>query len=273
MLGACGDSPRITGQVLDAFGKPLSGASATIVNSSLSAISNERGEYNLTYTPGQFVIKISKEGYTSRLLPLNLTEKAIFPAAPLTLYPIPADKGVYVIDVYRTKITPLRIGKISSNPGPNNAMFTAMSDDPGSDPSNKLRLRLSNKRELIVINTTGVLLEPLGEFPLGVSVELKRLFPDFGKYQGYAIDVHKSSGLFSGQWEHLYNVKIPETKEVFKEENLIVSILKFPKEDEANISRVAFAQKTSNFIITDFISPKTTTYYFELDWYGNSEIN
>lgn len=98
LLSACGQSARIEGQVKDAFGQPLEGVLVKIEKSAFSTTTDASGKYHLEYAPGEFIVTYTKGGFTSEEVKLNISQNAKFPAEVQTLYPMPSEKGVYLLD-------------------------------------------------------------------------------------------------------------------------------------------------------------------------------
>lgn len=95
-LAACGKA-KVEGNVTDAFGRPLHGASVTIEGTSFATTTGADGNYSIQFVPGQFKVKIAKEGYTSATVPFTVAESAKVPAARVALYPRPTEPGIYYI--------------------------------------------------------------------------------------------------------------------------------------------------------------------------------
>lgn len=84
-LSAC-SQPRVTGQVLDGSGKPLSGATVNVENTTFTTITDDAGRYSVEYIPGKVQVSITKQGYTSERLALEIATKATYPAQSVKLY-------------------------------------------------------------------------------------------------------------------------------------------------------------------------------------------
>src|ERR1700674_1243243 len=95
-LTACGRA-AVTGQVLDVFGKPVSGAAITVDGTAFSAMSDDNGRYEIQYVPGQFKIHIKKDGFVNMTLPFSVTQATEVPAAAVTLFPKVLEAGVYYV--------------------------------------------------------------------------------------------------------------------------------------------------------------------------------
>jgi hypothetical protein len=104
---------RIVGQVVDGFGNPLKDALASIEFTTFTGVTDEKGQYTVGYVPGKFQLRITKAGYTSETLPLEVAVETTFPAAPVTLYRIPDGQGVWIIG--ESDYVPLPRGKLSFN--------------------------------------------------------------------------------------------------------------------------------------------------------------
>lgn len=96
VLCSC-SKPVVNGRVMDAFGQPIAAASVTIEGTSLSAETDGAGTYKIGFVPGQFTIRIKKDGYTTASLSLNVAQSTTVPAADILLYPRPTAPGIYYI--------------------------------------------------------------------------------------------------------------------------------------------------------------------------------
>jgi hypothetical protein len=104
LLSACG-KPKVEGNVTDAFGKPLEGASVTVEGTSFSTTTGDDGDYAIQFVPGQFKVKVKKDGYTTATVPFTVAESTNVPAATVELFPRPTEPGIYYIG--KDKLEPL----------------------------------------------------------------------------------------------------------------------------------------------------------------------
>jgi hypothetical protein len=96
LLAACTEK-HIEGTVQSPFGEPLERVEVNVVNSQFTASTNRAGQYSLAYAPGQFTLRFSKPGFTTHTLDLNVQQLVRYPAAPVVMYPIPEQPGLYEI--------------------------------------------------------------------------------------------------------------------------------------------------------------------------------
>ena len=68
----CSKKPEVTGEVLDGFGKPLPGATVTIAQTTFATTTDNGGRYAVEYVPGKVLVTVTKEGYTSQNLALDM---------------------------------------------------------------------------------------------------------------------------------------------------------------------------------------------------------
>ncbi|MEW6312989.1 MAG: carboxypeptidase regulatory-like domain-containing protein [Pseudomonadota bacterium] len=111
VLSGCSKTAEVTGEVLDNFGNPLSGATVKVLNTTFTATTNGDGHYAVGYVPGKIGIVISKEGYTSTQFSLDISTEAKYPAQPVTLYKLPSESGIVAVGV--SDYVPLQKGKLS----------------------------------------------------------------------------------------------------------------------------------------------------------------
>lgn len=82
-------SAIIVGQVVDERGIPVDSAEVKIKNSSITSKTDSKGNYSIEFIPGSFEVLVSKKGYISKSLPLNISQKTKFPAEKIVLVKIP----------------------------------------------------------------------------------------------------------------------------------------------------------------------------------------
>lgn len=96
LLGACGRK-HVQGIVKDPFGNTIDSVSVQVVKSTFTALTNKNGEYSVDYVPGTFVMRFSKQGYTTQNMELTIQQKMRFPADTVIMYPIPESQGIFLI--------------------------------------------------------------------------------------------------------------------------------------------------------------------------------
>ena len=75
----------VKGTVYDENKKPLLGASVSVIGSKVGSITNQKGQYELSLTPGEYVIKASFLGYGNKKLGVSVINENI--ATDFYLYP------------------------------------------------------------------------------------------------------------------------------------------------------------------------------------------
>jgi iron complex outermembrane receptor protein len=75
----------VNGTVYDENKEPLLGASVSVIGSKLGDITNEKGQYELQLSPGEYVIKVSFLGYGNKKLGVSVINENI--ATDFYLYP------------------------------------------------------------------------------------------------------------------------------------------------------------------------------------------
>jgi hypothetical protein len=86
--------PVIVGQVEDPTGSRIADVRISIDNSAYETRSDSNGRYTLPYTPGQFTVRFTKEGYTPDVLELSIQSKEEFPARKAVLLPLPRENHI-----------------------------------------------------------------------------------------------------------------------------------------------------------------------------------
>lgn len=112
-LAGCGKKAQITGTILDGFGTPLKEAIVSIEDSTFKTTTDDQGKYAIGYVPGKIKVVFSKVGYTSATLSLDIATESTFPAQPVTLYKIPATKGIWLFG--KSDYSALPKGKVAYN--------------------------------------------------------------------------------------------------------------------------------------------------------------
>ncbi|MEK7676918.1 MAG: carboxypeptidase-like regulatory domain-containing protein [Verrucomicrobiota bacterium] len=87
----------LVGRVIDNFGKPLPGATVGIVNSRFSTLTDEKGNYALTYVPGKIQVSFAKTGYLSQFLSFEIAVAVQYPVQNVTLTKEPPGAGVFLL--------------------------------------------------------------------------------------------------------------------------------------------------------------------------------
>ena len=82
---------RLTGRVVDPFGRPLPGATVRIVGTQFSAETDAEGSYQLSYVPGYMRVQVTRPGYESVEWELGLSQAAIYPIENKVLVPVKPD--------------------------------------------------------------------------------------------------------------------------------------------------------------------------------------
>lgn len=95
-LVGCSPEPLVTGQVVDEFGKPVVGATVQVQGTTFRGSTDSGGKYSVPYVPGNFTVDIQKQGFTSAEFSLNIASPMRYPAASVTLIPIPPIPGFYL---------------------------------------------------------------------------------------------------------------------------------------------------------------------------------
>jgi hypothetical protein len=96
LVMGCSPEPLVTGQVFDEFGKPVVGAIVQIQGTTFRDTTDSTGKYSVSYVPGNFAVDVQKQGFTSAHFALNIASPMQYPAAPVTLIPLPTTPGFYL---------------------------------------------------------------------------------------------------------------------------------------------------------------------------------
>lgn len=101
-LSGCGEpsAPSLEGQVLDAWGTPIAGATVLVEGGNVRPLTDSDGIFTLPLTPGRFKLKAGKEGYIQEHLELEITAGAEPPRPILKLYPKPEENGFYLVGAH-----------------------------------------------------------------------------------------------------------------------------------------------------------------------------
>lgn len=87
----------IVGKVIDGFGNPLKGAVIKVDGTEFISQTDAKGEYTINYIPGVVKVSIIKDGYTEGTLNYTIKGKSKFKAEPATLFEIPKENGVFIL--------------------------------------------------------------------------------------------------------------------------------------------------------------------------------
>ena len=93
VFGGC-TKPQISGKVVEQTSKgeePLTGVTITVDGTQLKTATDSRGEYNIGYIPGRFVLTFSKPDFTIQHVSYDLAQVNHVPAAPVAMIPKPND--------------------------------------------------------------------------------------------------------------------------------------------------------------------------------------
>ena len=93
--------PTIQGTVEDLEGNRLPGVVVEVQETGDQALSNARGEYEVRYEAGEVNLRFMKSGYTGGHLQMTIDEHRPVLARPVTLWPLPRQKGVHFLENYR----------------------------------------------------------------------------------------------------------------------------------------------------------------------------
>jgi hypothetical protein len=96
-LSAC-EKSGITGKVVDVQGEDLPGVAVTVEGTMFQALTNARGEYNVSYDPGNVALTFAKTGFTFGRLELRAAGSQHIDATTVQLWHIPPNKGVYLFE-------------------------------------------------------------------------------------------------------------------------------------------------------------------------------
>lgn len=88
---------RINGRVVDNFGKPVPAATISIDGTAFRATTDDKGEYSIDYVPGNFMVNVSHDGFTSASRGFQLAQKDEVPADSVLLFRLPPGPGIFAI--------------------------------------------------------------------------------------------------------------------------------------------------------------------------------
>jgi hypothetical protein len=110
-LGALGcGRMALDGQVVDARGNPAAGARVTVVGTSCSGDVGEDGRFAVACEPGEHVVVITREGYTTVELKVEAGERKRYDLGKQVLVQIPTEKGLFVFS--GAEYAPLKPGRL-----------------------------------------------------------------------------------------------------------------------------------------------------------------
>lgn len=96
---SCGPRARISGEVLDGFGAPVSGVAVTAVagGAQWRATTDTQGRYTVGSAAGKAALRCEKEGYTAGSFEVDLAQDAEVSAPKTVLYEIPKGEGIWLV--------------------------------------------------------------------------------------------------------------------------------------------------------------------------------
>ncbi len=111
-LTGCGGM-TINGDVVDARGKPVSGANVTAAGTLCTTTTDAEGKFSLGCEPGTHIVVISAAGFTTEEFTTQATASEAYATGTHKLIRVPAEKGLhlFVNDDY-TQMTPGRVHRI-----------------------------------------------------------------------------------------------------------------------------------------------------------------
>jgi len=155
----CG-KPIVTGNVSDVFGTPLASAAVTVEGTSFSTTTNNDGHYSIQFVPGQFNLRIKKDGYTSSTVPFSVAEPTTVPAATVILYPRPTEPGIYYIGKEKLeKLSTLRLRReqVRNRSAwlPGSTRYLLQTEEPLKLPEGEARFIDTAPRSIQLARATG----------------------------------------------------------------------------------------------------------------------
>lgn len=100
-LPACDRTALVRGVVQDFQGQALPGVTVTAMGRGAQALTNGRGEYSMRVSPGPLTLDLVKTGYTPGRVETGTLGHGWNDAPVATLWPLPPDRGVYLLAGYR----------------------------------------------------------------------------------------------------------------------------------------------------------------------------
>ena len=105
------ESAKLTGKVVDCFGRPIAGVSVSIDNTTFATQSNEDGRYSLPYVPGTVKVVVKKDGWYSAGIELQIATASKYPVSDMKLVPVPPGSGIYYLS--RNGLLALATGRLN----------------------------------------------------------------------------------------------------------------------------------------------------------------
>lgn len=96
LAAGCGRTAVVRGAVTDVSGEDLPGVAVAVPGTPLQGVSNRQGRYWLRCAPGNLKLTFIKTGYTTGHLRVTVPGPGPMDVEPVTLWPLPPGKGVYV---------------------------------------------------------------------------------------------------------------------------------------------------------------------------------
>lgn len=94
-LSARHGTRQITGRVVDGFGMPVPEAEVAVESTQTKATTDVEGRYTIRAPLGQVRLRLGKARYTPATISLDVPDRTIYSAQPVTLYAIPAEPGIW----------------------------------------------------------------------------------------------------------------------------------------------------------------------------------
>jgi len=96
LLAGC-QRMTLEGTVTGPTGDPLPDARVAVVGALCHGKTDAEGHFSLPCTPGDLHVAVMQEGYVSKSLSVQATEKRAYPLGDIALLPIPDSPGLYVL--------------------------------------------------------------------------------------------------------------------------------------------------------------------------------
>jgi len=116
----------IEGVVKDGFGNPIKDVVVSIDGTQFTSKTDDNGEYSVEYVPGDIKVNISKVGYTDTSFNLKIATETTYPIATATVYEIPKEKGVWVMDYGSKQYEKIKIATTSVRSWSTSEWFTSV---------------------------------------------------------------------------------------------------------------------------------------------------
>ncbi|MFP4499997.1 MAG: carboxypeptidase-like regulatory domain-containing protein [Candidatus Hydrogenedentota bacterium] len=98
---ACDRTALLSGSVRDFRGHALPGVAVTVRGQDVQTMTNGRGQYLLRCRPGRITLDFHKTGYTPGRYAVGEVSHFRNEAEAITLWPLPATRGVYLLQDFR----------------------------------------------------------------------------------------------------------------------------------------------------------------------------